>query len=107
MPPRQYRAFAGIAQGRQTHRFFDKLISGGFATTDLGAPAHAGRIYQVHYKPWHRLLGEANHLHRKATRVGRAVVRPMVLDGVLAEPEVSGLRLSPDNGATCTNSPPC
>jgi RHS repeat-associated protein len=29
--PRQYRAFAGIPHGRQTHGFFDKLITGGFA----------------------------------------------------------------------------
>lgn len=29
--PRQYRAFAGIAHGRETHRFFAKLIAGGFA----------------------------------------------------------------------------
>jgi hypothetical protein len=42
--PRQYRAFAGIAHGRQTHGFFDNLVRGGFATTDETAPAHAGRI---------------------------------------------------------------
>ena len=45
--PRQYRTFAGIAHGRQTHRFFERLITGGFATTDLSVPPHAGRIYQV------------------------------------------------------------
>jgi hypothetical protein len=28
---RQDRAFAGIAHGRQTHRFFEKLGAGGFA----------------------------------------------------------------------------
>jgi hypothetical protein len=50
--PRQYRASAGIAHGRQAHGFFEKRITGGFATTDLSAPAHAGRIYHVRYKPW-------------------------------------------------------
>jgi hypothetical protein len=30
--PRQYRTFAGVAHGRQSHRFFEKLIAGGFAT---------------------------------------------------------------------------
>jgi hypothetical protein len=29
--PRQYRRFSGIAHGRDTHRFFAKLIAGGFA----------------------------------------------------------------------------
>jgi hypothetical protein len=70
---RQYRAFAGIAHGRQTHRFFGKLIAGGFATTDVVAPAHGGRIYRLQYKPWHRALGAPDHPHRRAMSVGRAV----------------------------------
>jgi len=44
---RQYGTFAGIADGRQTHRFFEKLVRKGFATTDGSAPAHAGRIFHV------------------------------------------------------------
>jgi hypothetical protein len=71
--PRQYRTFSGIAHGRETHRFFAKLIAGGFATTDLVAPAHAGRLYHLQYKPWYRLLGEPDHRHRRPMSVGRAV----------------------------------
>ena len=71
--PRQYRAFAGVAHGRHAHAFFDKLIAGGFATTDLAVPAHAGRLYHVQYKPWYRALGEPDHRHRKRMSVGRAV----------------------------------
>jgi hypothetical protein len=71
--PGQYRAFAAIAHGRQTHRFFDKLITGGFATTDRSAPALAGRIFHLQYKPWYRLLGEPDHRHRRAMSAGRAV----------------------------------
>ena len=37
--PRQYRTFAGVAHGRQTHRCFEKLIRRGFATTDQKAYA--------------------------------------------------------------------
>jgi hypothetical protein len=105
--PRQYRAFGGIAHGQQTHRFFEKLIAGGFGTTDLSAPAHAGRIYHVQYKPWYRLLGEPDHRHRKAMSVGRAVERLMVLDGVLAEPAVTWLGLVRDKVATLTAPPFC
>jgi hypothetical protein len=68
--PRQYRTCAGIAHGRQTHRFFEKLITGGFATTDLAAPAHGGRIYHLQYKPWYRLLGGPDHQHRQDQRGG-------------------------------------
>jgi hypothetical protein len=71
--PRQHRAFAGIAHGRQTHRFFEKLVRGGLATTDLAAPAHAGRIYHLQYKPWYRALGEPDHRHRRAMSMRRAV----------------------------------
>jgi len=57
----------------QTHRFFDRLIAGGFATTDLAAPAHAGRLYHLQYKPWYRLLGgkkSATRVSRQGTSVG-------------------------------------
>jgi hypothetical protein len=63
----------GIAHGRQAHRFFDKLITGGFATTDLTAPAHAGRIYHAQYRPWHRAIGQPDHPHRRTMSAGRAV----------------------------------
>jgi hypothetical protein len=86
---RQYRAFAAIAHGRQTHVFFDKLVRGDFATTDLAAPAHAGRIFHLQYRPWYRALGEPDRRHRKPVRVARALKRLMVLDGVLAEPKVT------------------
>jgi hypothetical protein len=105
--PRQYRAFTGIAHGRQTHQFFDKLITGGFATTDLAAPAHAGRLYHLQHKPWYRLLGEPDHRHRRPMSVGRAVERLMVLDGVLAEPELTWLGLARDKVAVFTTAPFC
>jgi hypothetical protein len=71
--PRQYRTCSGIAHGRETHGFFAKLITGGFATTDLGAPAHAGRLYHLQYKPWYRLLNDAKsakRVSRQGTSVG-------------------------------------
>jgi len=43
--PRQYRAFAGIAHGRQALEFFDTLVRGGFATTDATAPASMPGLY--------------------------------------------------------------
>ena len=105
--PRQYRAFTGIAHGRETHRFFERLIVGGYATTDLAAPAHAGRLYHLQYKPWYRLLGEPDHRHRRPMSVGRAVERLMVLDGVLAEPHVTWLGLARDKVAAFTTAPFC
>lgn len=68
--PRQYRAIAGIAHGRHTHRCFAKLLADGYATTDLPAPADAGRLYHLRCKPWYRALGEPDHRHRLARRGG-------------------------------------
>ena len=103
--PRQY---PGIRRdcARPAHpRIFREAGRGGFRTTDLAAPAHAGRIDHLQYKPWYRLLGEPDHRHRKAMSVGRAVApstcvhkagRLMVLDGVIAEPEVTRFGLARD-----------
>ena len=87
--PRQYRAFVGIAHGRHTHRFFEKLIAGGFATTDLGAPAHAGRLYHLQYKPWYRLLGgkkSAKRVSRQCKSVGASVSRGVQCQSAHAPP---------------------
>jgi hypothetical protein len=103
--PRQYRTFSRIAHGRETHAFFNKLVRGGFATTDLAAPARAGRIYHLQYKPWYRAIGTPDHPHRKAMSIGRAVERLMLLDGVLAERELTWLGLARDKVATFTAPP--
>ena len=104
---RQYRAFAGIAHGRETHRFFEKLTAGGFATVIAAGPPHAGRIYHVQHKPWYRALGVPDHPHRRAMSLGRAIERLMVLDAVLAEPELRWLGLARDKVATFTGAPFC
>ena len=83
---RQYRAFSGIAHGRGTTRFFENLIAGGFATPIVAGPPDRGRIYHVHYKPWHRALGVQDHPHHRAMSVGQAVETFMVLVALLAEP---------------------
>jgi hypothetical protein len=60
---------------RQARRLFDKLIRGGFATTELAAPARAGRVLHLQSKPWYRLLGEPDHRHKNPMGVGHAVER--------------------------------
>ena len=60
MQPFEYRTPKSLKEVQQDLKQFGsdaKLIAGGFATTDLAAPAHAGRLYHLQYKPWYRLLG--------------------------------------------------
>ena len=85
--PRQYRTCAGIAHGQQTHRVVDKLITGGFATTNLAPPAHAGRIYHLQDKPWYRLLGEP---HRPFDFVDPRALRAIPSDASMAAESRSG-----------------
>ena len=44
-------------------------MRGGPTTTDLSAPAHAGRIFHGHHKLYWA-IGESDHPYRKALSVG-------------------------------------
>ena len=81
---RQYRAFAHIAHGQNTHDFLAKLVSRGYATAITPGALHRGRLVHVQYKPLYEAIGEANNRHRKAS-LGRFVERLMLLDAVLAD----------------------
>jgi hypothetical protein len=88
--PRQYSQFSGIAFGRTTRDLFERLIGDRFAT------AHpcwrgAARIYHIHHKGLYRAIGEPNNRHRRPTTLGRALERLMLLDAVLAAPEIRWL----------------
>ena len=88
--PRQYTQFAGIGFGRTTRDLFARLIDDRFAT------AHpcwrgAARLYHIHHKGLYRAIGEPNNRHRRPTTLGRALERLMVLDTVLAAPEITWL----------------
>jgi hypothetical protein len=71
----QYRTFASVAHGRQTHHAIEKFVGGGFATTDASAAALAGRFFHVHHKLLYRAIEEPDHRHRKAINVGGDVAR--------------------------------
>jgi hypothetical protein len=82
---RQYRAFAGIAHGQNTHDFLAKLVSRGYATAITPGALHRGRLFHVQYKPLYEAIGEPNNRNRKPASLGRFVERLMLLDAVLAD----------------------
>jgi hypothetical protein len=85
---RQYCQFAGIARGQVMHDFFGDLVSRGYATAY--ARAHGTtHLYHIHGKPLYRAVGEPNNRHRKPTPLPRAVERIMVLDAVIARPDIT------------------
>jgi hypothetical protein len=82
---RQYRAFAGIAHGQNTHDFLAKLVSRGYATAITPGALHRGRLFHLQYKPLYEAIGEPNNRNRKPASLGRFVERLMLLDAVLAD----------------------
>jgi hypothetical protein len=85
---RQYCQFAGIARGQVMHDFFGDLVSRGYATAY--ARAHGTtHLYHIHGKPLYKAVGEPHNRHRKPTPLPRAVERIMVLDAVIARPDIT------------------
>ena len=85
---RQYAAFAGITHGQKVHDFVEKLLSRRIATAATFGPTGRARLFHVHHKPLYAGIGEPDNRNRKPIGLGRAVERLMILDGVLADPNL-------------------
>jgi hypothetical protein len=88
--PRHYTRFAGIAYGRTTRDFFDRLIEERYATAH-SCWRRGGAFYHVHHKSLYQAIGEPDNRHRRAITISRAAERLMLLDVVLAHPDVRWL----------------
>jgi len=87
---RQYCTFAGIKRGQVMHDFFTNLVSRGVATAYPRAHGST-HLYHLHGKKLYAAIGEPNSRYRKPTPLARAVERLMVLDAVLASPDLTWL----------------
>jgi hypothetical protein len=87
---RQYATFAGLAHGRKICDFFDGLIQQGYATAKVGRHPRS-RIYHVHHKGLYRAIGETESRYRRPATLARAIERLMVLDGVMADRDLTWL----------------
>jgi hypothetical protein len=100
---RQYSAFAGIVHGQKTRAFFRKLVSRRYASS-YECRHNRGRLYHVHHYALYRPIGEPNSPYRRPVGVGRIVERLMLLDGVLANPELNWLVTEGEKVAHFTTS---
>ena len=98
---RHYCAFARIAHGQKTKDFFSLLVQRKLATAYPCAHKRA-RIFHVHHRALYEAIGEPNNRFRKPAPIGHAVERLMLLDAVLASPEVSWLATERDKLAHFT-----
>ena len=102
--PRQYSAFAGIAHGQKTRAFFHKLISRRYASA-YECRHNRARLYHVHHFPLYRAIGAPNSPYRRPVPAGRIVERLILLDAVVANPELNWLVTEAEKVAYFTASP--
>lgn len=92
---RQYCQFAGVAHGQKAQRFFRRLVRERYAASYPCAHNRA-RIYHIRHAPLYRAIGEPHSRNRKPAFLGRAIERLMLLDGLLARPEMTWLATEQD-----------
>lgn len=90
---RQYTAFAGIAHGQKTRKFFAKLVRHGYATA-YPCRHNRGRVYHVQHKPLYRAIGETDSRLRRPMSAVRVMERLPLLDALLAWRDVVWLATS-------------
>jgi len=86
--PRQYATFADVAYGHRINRFFERLVSCGFASV---CPCVHNRalVYHVHHRPLYVAIGQAESHLRRPVPATSVMPRLMLLDAILEAPEVT------------------
>jgi hypothetical protein len=92
---RHYCAFARIRHGQKTEDFFGSLVRERAATIYRCAHGRA-RIFHVHRRSLYDAIGERDSRLRRPTPIARAVERLMVLDAILATPDITWLATERD-----------
>jgi len=87
---RQYCAYARIVRGQKVHDFFNGLVSRRYATR-YACLHNKARIYHLHHRALYRAIGEPDTRLRKSAILARAIERLMILDYILAHPEMAWL----------------
>lgn len=92
---RHYCAFAGIRHGQVDVNFFDRLTADRLATAFECKHSRA-RIYHVHHRSLFEAIDEPHSRLRKPLALARAVENIMLLDAVIARPDITWLATERD-----------
>jgi hypothetical protein len=104
---RQYATYSGRVWGRVVRDFFAMLVKRRFATA-CPCAREGANLYHLQNKTIYRAIGEPDSRLRRPIALARAVERLMVLDAVLADPDVVWLGAERDKVAHfrgCTSLP--
>jgi hypothetical protein len=98
---RQYSAFAGIVFGQKTRRFFAKLERLGYVST-YDCAHNRARIHHVRHREVYEAIGHPDSRLRRPPAVSVALERVMLLDAMLADPDILWLATSAEKVAHFT-----
>jgi hypothetical protein len=98
---RQYAAFSGIVFGQKTRRFFDRLVTGGYAST-YDCSHNRARIFHVRHRALYEAIGEPDSRLRRPPAVPRALEHLMLLDAILENPQIVWLSTPEEKAAHLT-----
>jgi hypothetical protein len=93
--PRQYAALAGIAYGHKTNVFFNRLVSRRYAVA-CGCLHNRARLFHVQHRRLYEAIGEPHSRLRRPVSAAHALERLMLLDAVIALPELEWLTTEAD-----------
>jgi hypothetical protein len=102
---RHYATFTGITWGQVVRDFFATLVKRRFAEP-CPCARRGANVYHVRHKTIYRAIGEPDSRLRRPVALARAVERLMLLDAVLANPELVWLGAERDKVAhfqACTS----
>lgn len=89
--PRQYASLAGVPHGgRRCNAFFAKLVRRGYAS-EIRCVHNRARLYHLHSKRLYYAIGEPNSRYRRSVPARVTLERLMLLDAVLASPDLAWL----------------
>jgi hypothetical protein len=84
---RQYSTFAGIVFGQKTRVFFTKLVERNYAST-YDCAHNRARIYHVRHRELYEAIGEPDSRLRRPPAIPTALERVMLIDAMLASPDI-------------------
>jgi hypothetical protein len=99
--PRQYATFCGIVHGQKTRMFFAKLVRLGFASM-YDCRHNRARIYHLNQKALYRAIDDPKSRLCRPLTLGHAIQRLMVLDAIVASPELVWLGTTEEKAAHLT-----
>ena len=92
---RHYAKFAGIGYGKNVRDFLDDTVERQLAVR-FTIRSDRGHLYHFHARPLYRLLGQEDNRNRRQASASLIARKLMVLDHVLAHPNVEWLATEED-----------